>query len=162
MYSPNFGCRKWRVGHSLQRFFTEYITEANLVSKVTPSQQLALSRTPGWATVTCSITQYSASERACNACLYVSALMARDSCCCCCCTHSGLRRVFLRVIRGSFPGSRVKTVSGPIGHESVPKIIINDTVDLVFKTAISYLIGLISNHNSVRVLFDKTASVYFI
>jgi len=53
-------------------------------------------------------------------------------------------------------------VSGPIGHESVPKIIINDTVDLVFKTAISYLVGLISNHNSVRVLFDETASVYFI
>ena len=37
-----------------------------------------------------------------------------------------------------------------IGSESVPKIIINDTI------------WVISTHNSFRVLFDKIASVYFI
>ena len=46
-----------------------------------------------------------------------------------------------------------------IGIESVPQIIINDTVNF-FLTAIS--ICVISNHNSFRVLFDKIASVYFI
>ena len=44
------------------------------------------------------------------------------------------------------------------GNDSVPKIIINNTINL-FLTAISIL--LISNHNSFRVLFDKIASVYF-
>ena len=39
-------------------------------------------------------------------------------------------------------------------------IIINNTINLVFKTAISILV--ISNHNSFRVLFGKMASVYFI
>ena len=48
----------------------------------------------------------------------------------------------------------------PTGNETVPKIIINNTVNLLFKTAVS--IFLISNHNSLRVLFDKIASVYFI
>jgi len=47
-----------------------------------------------------------------------------------------------------------------IGNESVPKIIINDTISLFLKTAISIL--LISNHNSFRVLSGKIASVYFI
>ena len=47
-----------------------------------------------------------------------------------------------------------------IGNKSVPKTIINDTVYLFFKTAISIL--LISNHNSFRELFDKIVSVYFI
>ena len=42
----------------------------------------------------------------------------------------------------------------------MPKIIINNTVSLFFKTVISIL--LFSNHNSFRVLFDKIASVYFI
>jgi len=37
-----------------------------------------------------------------------------------------------------------------IGNESVPKIIINDTIRLFFKTAISILV--ISNHNGFRVL----------
>jgi len=46
------------------------------------------------------------------------------------------------------------------GDESVPKIIINNTMNLLFKTAISILV--ISNHNSYRVLFDKIARVYFI
>jgi len=45
-----------------------------------------------------------------------------------------------------------------IGNESVPKIIINDTIRLFFKTAISILV--ISNHNGFRVLSDKIASVY--
>jgi len=40
------------------------------------------------------------------------------------------------------------------------KIILNRTINLFLKTAISVL--LISNHNGFRVLFDKIASVYFI
>ena len=44
--------------------------------------------------------------------------------------------------------------------ENVPKIIINDTINLFSKTEINIL--LISNHNSFRVLFDKIASLYFI
>jgi len=45
-----------------------------------------------------------------------------------------------------------------MGNESVPKIILSDT--LIFKTAMSVLV--ISNHNSFRVLSDKLASVYFL
>ena len=51
-------------------------------------------------------------------------------------------------------------VRPPIGNESVPKIVINNTIYLRFKTAVSIL--LISNRNSFRVLFDKIASIYFI
>jgi len=40
------------------------------------------------------------------------------------------------------------------------EIIANDTINLVFKTAIS--VSAISNRNSFWVLFDKVASVYFI
>ena len=40
------------------------------------------------------------------------------------------------------------------------KIIINDAVNLFFKTAVGIL--LISNHSSLRVLFDKIASVYIL
>ena len=40
----------------------------------------------------------------------------------------------------------------------MPKITINDTINLFFQTAISTLA--ISNHNSFRVLCDKIASVY--
>jgi len=47
-----------------------------------------------------------------------------------------------------------------IGNESVPKNMINNTINLFFKTAISVLI--VSNHNSSRVLFDRIATVYFI
>jgi len=47
-----------------------------------------------------------------------------------------------------------------IGNESVPKIIINDTINFVFLTAINILV--ITNHDSIRVLFDKPASVYFV
>jgi len=39
------------------------------------------------------------------------------------------------------------------GNESVPKIIINDTISLFFRPAINILV--ISNHNIFRVLFDK-------
>jgi len=45
------------------------------------------------------------------------------------------------------------------GNETVPKIIINNTISL-FLAAISLL--LISNHNWFRVLFDRIPSVYFI
>ena len=45
-------------------------------------------------------------------------------------------------------------------NESVPKILINDTINLFFLTAIGILI--ISNHNSFRVLSDTIACVYFI
>jgi len=44
------------------------------------------------------------------------------------------------------------------GNESVPKIIINDTISLFFRPAIL----VISNHNIFRVLFDKIATVYLI
>jgi len=47
-----------------------------------------------------------------------------------------------------------------IGNESVPKIVINHTINVFFKTAISIL--LISSHNSFGVLFGKIASVCFI
>ena len=43
---------------------------------------------------------------------------------------------------------------------SLPKMIINDTISLLFKSAISIFV--ISNRNRFRVLFDKIASVYFI
>ena len=52
------------------------------------------------------------------------------------------------------------TESKTIGNASVAKIIVNNTINLLLKTAISIL--LISNHNSFRVLFDKIASVYCI
>jgi len=45
-----------------------------------------------------------------------------------------------------------------IGNESVPKIVINDSKFIL--TAISILV--ISNRNSLQVLFDKIASVYYI
>ena len=48
----------------------------------------------------------------------------------------------------------------PTGNESVQKIIINNTINLLFKATISILP--ISNHNCFRVLFDKIAFVYFI
>jgi len=44
-----------------------------------------------------------------------------------------------------------------MGNESVPKIIINDTI-IFFLNCIL----VISNNNSFRVLFDKIASMYFI
>jgi len=44
-------------------------------------------------------------------------------------------------------------------NESVPKTVINDTMIFFHQTAIG--IWVISNHNSFRVLFDKTASVDF-
>jgi len=47
-----------------------------------------------------------------------------------------------------------------IRNESVPKIIINDTIDLFLKTAIGILV--ISNHDSFRVPFDKIAHAFFI
>jgi len=42
-----------------------------------------------------------------------------------------------------------------LANETVPKIILNKTMDLLFSTAISILV--ISNHNSFLVLFDKIA-----
>ena len=58
------------------------------------------------------------------------------------------------------PGTEGKDSSctSPIGNKSVPKIIINDIINLLF-TAIIILV--ISNHNSFRVTFDKIAFVYF-
>jgi len=46
----------------------------------------------------------------------------------------------------------------PIGNESVPNIIINATISLLFKAAVSILV--ISKHKSFSVLFDKIASIY--
>jgi len=47
-----------------------------------------------------------------------------------------------------------------LGNESVPNIIINETVNVFLKLQSPFLV--ISNHSSFRVLFDKIASVYFI
>jgi len=49
---------------------------------------------------------------------------------------------------------------GPIGNESVPKIIINDTIKFFSLTATSIFV--ISNQNSFRVLFEKIPPTYFI
>ena len=43
------------------------------------------------------------------------------------------------------------------GNEDVPKIIINDTIDLFLE-----LQSATSKHNSFKAMFDKIASVYFI
>jgi len=43
----------------------------------------------------------------------------------------------------------------PIGNESLPKIIINNTINLFFKLQSTTSILVTSNHNSFRVLFDK-------
>ena len=48
---------------------------------------------------------------------------------------------------------------GVYRNEGVPKIIVNNTVNL-FLTAISILLS--SNRNRFRVLFDRMASVYLI
>jgi len=53
--------------------------------------------------------------------------------------------------------SAQSAVGAYIGNESMPKIIINNTIDLFFLSAISIL--LIADHSS-RVLFDKIASPY--
>jgi len=58
-----------------------------------------------------------------------------------------------------FPGN-VRQPRPSTGNEWVPKVIINNTINLFFSTAISVLV--ISNRNSFRELFDKIASVYFI
>jgi len=67
-------------------------------------------------------------------------------------------------LRGSPTIRILPFIVGPgddIGNESVPKITRNNTTSINFsKTAISTLV--ISNRNSLRVLFDKIASVYFI
>jgi len=46
-----------------------------------------------------------------------------------------------------------------IGKRRVPKIIISNTTNLLFKTAICIL--LMSNHNSFCMVFDRIAYVYF-
>ena len=46
-----------------------------------------------------------------------------------------------------------------IQNKSVPKIILNEKINLLSKTAISILV--ISNYNSFQVQFDKIASIYF-
>ena len=51
----------------------------------------------------------------------------------------------------------IDVVPTSIGNESVPKSMINNTINLFFKPAIGILI--ISNDNSFRVLFDEIASV---
>jgi len=70
-----------------------------------------------------------------------------------CCIHPRLRHC-------SSAASAVRRLPSAVGNESVPKIIINNTMKLFFITAIRILV--ISNHNSFRVLSDEIASVYFI
>jgi len=48
------------------------------------------------------------------------------------------------------------------GNDSVPKIIINDTINLFSKTAIGILVTSNNRSNSFRVLFAEITSVYFI
>jgi len=61
---------------------------------------------------------------------------------------------------GQKTGPFLRVDNFPTGNESVPKIIVNNKVNLFFKTANNILV--ISNHNSFRVLFDNIASVYFL
>jgi len=64
----------------------------------------------------------------------------------------------LLTVFSELTGKNQLSVLRCIGNKSVPKTVIHDTN--LFLTAIS--IFLITNHNSLRVLFDKIASVYFI
>jgi len=58
------------------------------------------------------------------------------------------------------PNQRRQSTEG-IGNESAPKIMTNDKINLFFfQTVIGILV--ISSGSRFRVLFDKTASVYFI
>ena len=45
------------------------------------------------------------------------------------------------------------------GNKSVPKMIVNDTINLFLKLCNQHLV--VSNRNSFRVLFDEIASVYW-
>ena len=65
-----------------------------------------------------------------------------------------------KVIMPLKPSTLLSYYSVTIGKESVPKIIINNAINVFFKPAISILV--ISNRNSFRVPFDKIASVYFV
>jgi len=65
-----------------------------------------------------------------------------------------------KVIMPLKPSTLLTYCSVTIGKESVPKIIINNAINVFFKPAISILV--ISNRNSFRVLFDRIPSVYFI
>jgi len=67
------------------------------------------------------------------------------------------------------PRINTSTVTGPvlqvltmqllvIGNESVPKTITNNTINLFFLNSINIL--LVSNHNTFRLLFDRTASIF--
>ena len=47
-----------------------------------------------------------------------------------------------------------------IGNKSVPKIILDDTMNFFRKLQSAFFV--ISNHNSFRVLFDKSSSIFFI
>jgi len=59
-----------------------------------------------------------------------------------------------------FPAESKITARTRTRNESVPKIIINNTINLFLSTAINIL--LISNRDSFRALFEKIASVHFI
>ena len=52
-----------------------------------------------------------------------------------------------------------RTQNFTVGNESVPTIIINNTINLFLLTAISILV--ISNHDRLRVLFDKKNSYIY-
>ena len=70
-------------------------------------------------------------------------------------------RVFFRGIpTATLQCNNITSVRASLGNESVPKIVINNTINLCFKTTI--LILVISIRNSFRVLFGKIACVYFI
>jgi len=71
-------------------------------------------------------------------------------------THTHTKRANRRLKRDPNAGNSHIAMR----KESVPKITINNTINLFYWTAISILV--ISNHSSLRVLFDRFASVYFI
>jgi len=63
-------------------------------------------------------------------------------------------------LHGTYKKQAIQETQAFIGNESVPKIIINDTINIFIKLhAVSILV--ISNDNSFRVLFDKIAALYF-
>jgi len=56
------------------------------------------------------------------------------------------------------PTGRVIKPRKTIGNESVPKIMLNNTICLLFKQQSAFLA--VSNRNSIQVRLDKVASVY--
>jgi len=74
-------------------------------------------------------------------------------------THTHSPRFPSTCLRAPYSTQSTRKQRRSIGNESVLKIIINNTINLFSKTAISNLV--IICHNSFRVLFDKIAILIF-